>query len=149
MDILDLLKNPQQLNDLIETNSHFIESLPEKTLLKLIEKINKAETLYRIAILRNMKLPPEKEQLLIPFDILSFDYLIRIKKAKWEEFEEKVACRNSLMALKYAQEILKDRFKKAEPLIIKSNYLKEYIKFLNDIKKLDEFKKDYPFIIYE
>jgi hypothetical protein len=149
MDILDLLKNPQQLNDLIETNSHFIESLPEKTLLKLIEKINKAETLYRIAILRNMKLPPEKEQLLIPFDILSFDYLIRIKKAKWEEFEEKVARRNSLMALKYAQEILKDRFKKAEPLIIKSNYLKEYIKFLNDIKKLDEFKKDYPFIIYE
>jgi hypothetical protein len=144
MNVSDLLKNPQQLDNLIETNSRFIKSLPEKTLLKLIEKVNKAETLYKIAILRNIKLPPEKEQLLIPLDIFAFDYLIQVKKDKWREFEEEIALRNSLIALKYAQEILKDRFKEAEPLIIKSSHFKEYIKFLNDIKKLEEFKKDYP-----
>jgi hypothetical protein len=150
MNISDLLKNPQQLDNLIETNSHFIKSLPKKTLLKLIERINKAETLYKIAILRNMKLPPEKEHLLIPFDIFAFDYLIQIKKDKWEEFEKEVALRNSLIALKYAQEILKDRFKEAEPLIIKSSHFKDYMNFLEKIGKLEEFKKDYPLLfIYE
>jgi hypothetical protein len=146
MTVSDLLKNPQQINNLIENNPKFVKSLSKKTLLKLIEKVDNAETIYKIAILKKLKLPSEKEQLLIPFDILAFDYLIQVKKTKWKEFEEKIALRNSLIALRYAQEILKDRFKEAEPLIIKSTHFKEYIKFLTNIKKLEEFKKDYPLL---
>jgi len=144
MNLSNLLKNPQLIEQELRNNYDLIMRLSKKTLLKLIKNIEDPEIIYRVAIYKKIKLPPEKEQILVKFSILAFDYLIKVKKERWIELENIIATSNSQMSLDYAKTILKDRFPLAENLIIKSTHLKEYLSFLKQINKFNEFKKDYP-----
>jgi uncharacterized membrane protein len=74
----------------------------------------------------------------------SFHYADKIIKGRWEKGEDAIAS-DSWSATNYARDVLRDRFKKGEEVIIKDrHYLNEYIKFLKQIGKLDEFLKDHP-----
>ena len=65
-------------------------------------------------------------------------------KGRWKKGEDSISKIDHL-SYKYAKEIIKDRFLKAEETIIKKRtYLKDYMEFLKSINKLEEFLNDYP-----
>jgi lambda repressor-like predicted transcriptional regulator len=76
----------------------------------------------------------------------SFEYAAYILHGPFPKGENAIAT-NSNYSFRYAKEVLNDRFIKGENTIINdpdSTYLKLYVKFLEQIKKLKEFLKDHP-----
>jgi len=77
-----------------------------------------------------------------PRDVLM--YALAVNKKLPEEAEKTIAI-HPLYSVKYAKEVLHDRFLKGEQNIINDkNALSRYIDFLDSIEKLEEFYKDFP-----
>ena len=88
---------------------------------------------------------PKGEEYAIAQDLYASYYYARdVLKGPFPKGEDAIS-ENSELSYAYAQNILKDRFKKGEETIINDKkVLKEYMKFLKQIGKLDEFLEDHP-----
>jgi len=58
---------------------------------------------------------------------------------------EDTIAQDSYYSFAYAQDVLKDRFKKGEGVIIKEKvWLRKYMNLLKKFNKLEEFLRDFP-----
>jgi hypothetical protein len=108
----------------------------------LISKNSKYSLKYAIEIIGGRF---EKGEDAIAQDPLnSLKYALVIMKGRFEKGEASISKRSDTSFI-YASRILKDRFKEGEKVIIKNKtYLQNYIRFLKEIGKLEEFLNDYP-----
>jgi len=109
----------------------------------LLKDADKAKEILEDALVDKNK---ELAELLIPIakdPWLTYGYAYLIKKPVKDEWENIIA-QDPQSSCSYAIDILHKPFIKGEGVIIKSMWLNEYVDFLKEIGKLNEFLKDHP-----
>jgi hypothetical protein len=169
MNISDLLKDPNKAKEVLEKaiNSK------DKELAELLIPIVKDPFLtYRYAneIVKG-KIKNEWEDIIAQDSKISLDYALKVLHDPFPKGEDAIAqdpysayqyaryvlygpfpkgedaiSKDTYFSYGYAKEVLKDRFKKSERTIINGEkyLIKDYMKFLKQIGKLNEFLKDHP-----
>jgi len=168
MDIGDLLKNPDKLKEALRRAIGNNDKKLAETLIPIVRN-PELTYLYAAKIIKG-KIKDEWEDIIAQDDVYSFYYARNILNGPFPKGEDVIAqdpyssyyyakdvlngpfpkgedaiATNRDLPYYYAKEILKDRFRKGEKAIINyGRFLKEYIEFLKEIGKLDEFLKDHP-----
>jgi hypothetical protein len=168
MDVNDLLKDPDKLKKVLRraiwnndkklaeilipivrdprlTYLYAFEIVQDKIKDEWEDIISKdAECAYRYAFYILKGPFPKGEDAISKVSDYSYYYAEEILKGPFPKGEDAIS-RNDKLSYMYAKFILEDRFKKGEGTIIKDKYyLEDYIEFLKQIGKLDEFLKDHP-----
>ena len=147
MDVNDLLKNPDKLKKVLREAIWYNDRKLAEALIPLVKNPH-LTYLYASEIIKG-KIKDEWEDIIAQNEVYSFHYAKNILKGKFEKGEE-VISKSTEYSFHYAQNILKSRFEEGEESIIKDNYyLKNYVEFLKQIGRLDEFLKDHPKIKLE
>jgi len=168
MDIVDLLKNSDKLKEALRRAIRDNNRKLAKILIPLV-KDPYLTYLYAFEIIKG-KIKDEWEDIIAqdpypsyyyakdvlnsPFikgedaiskkSELSYMYVQNILKDRFEKGEEAIS-KSDEYSFYYAKDVLKNRFEKGEETIINDKkVLKEYMKFLKEIGKLDEFLEDHP-----
>jgi len=108
----------------------------------LISKNSKYSLKYALEIIGGRF--EKGEDALAQNSLSSLKYALLIMKGRFEKGEISISKRSDTSFI-YTTRILRDRFKEGERAIIKNKtYLQNYVKFLKEIGKLEEFLNDYP-----
>jgi len=140
MNIADLLKDSNKAKEILD------DALGDKNkeLAEILIPIAKDPYLtYSYAYLINKLIKDEWEDIIAQDSGSSCSYAIDILHKPFIKGENAIA-RDPGYSYYYAIEVLKDRFIKGEKTIIKSKWLNEYVRFLKNKNKLNEFLKDHP-----
>jgi len=168
MNISDLLKDPEKAKEILNLairtqNKELVEILipiakdPYLTCVYAIEMVKgkikdewediiaqDAKNSYSYAEFVLEKPFPKGEDAIAKDPKYSYYYVRDVLRSPFPKGEDAIA-KNPEYSYKYAKYFLKNRFIKGEKEIVKDNYLfKEYVEFLKNIGKLDEFLKDHP-----
>jgi len=168
MNITDLLKDPNKIKKVLWKA---IKDKNKEAAETLISVVKDPELTYEYA--RNIvkgKIKDEWEDIIATNPTYSYRYAEKVLKGPFPKGEDSIAkdywcsyyyayevlkgpfpkgedviAKNPNYSYLYADLILKDRFIEREKAIIRNrNYLKDYMKFLKQIGKLEEFLNDHP-----
>ena len=142
MNISDLLKNPSKAKMVL--NESIIKK--NKELAEMLIPIVKHPYLtyiYAKEIVRG-KIKDEWEEIIAQDPHYSFNYSLYVLRGPFIKGEDAIS-KNAELSYVYAR-LLRNRFIKGEKTIIKINtgFVNDYLWFLREIGKLEEFLKDHP-----
>jgi len=141
MNISDLLKNPSKAKSLLEKA---LENKDKELVEILIPLVKDSRLIYFYALkIAKGKIKDEWEDTIASDPTYSYWYSNNVLKGSFPKGEDIIAT-DHYTAYSYAKNVLKDRFIKGEEAITNSFWVKEYMKFLKEINKLEEFLNDYP-----
>jgi len=168
MNIVDLLKDPNKTREILEDAINKKNKELAEALIPIVKNPWLVER-YAERIVKG-RVKEEWEDIIIQNTHVTHMYVAKIIKGPWPKGEEAIAS-DHINALNYAEnilkgpfpkgeevishfatesylyarKILKDRFIKGEKIIISDLlYLTDYVNFLKEINKLNEFLKDHP-----
>jgi len=168
MNIGDLLKNSDKLKEALRRAIRDNDRKLAEILIPLV-KDPYLTYLYAFEIVQD-KIKDEWEDIIAQDPLISYNYASKVLHGPFPKGEDVIAqdpytsyyyakdalngpfikgedaiSKKSEFSYAYAQNILKDRFEKGEETIIKDKYyLEDYVEFLKEIGKLDEFLEDHP-----
>jgi len=106
------------------------------------EALNSPEKAYNYAFKVKGRFP-EGEPIIAKSPKYAYYYARDVIKERFPKGEPAIA-KDFYFACLYAKFVIKGRFLEGEAVIINSNYFDDYVEFLKEINKLDEFLKDHP-----
>jgi hypothetical protein len=142
MNVIDLLKSKDKVKEILEKALQ----LKNKKLAEFLIPLAQDPYLtYRYAkeIVRG-KVKDEWEDIIAQDPHSSFNYSLYVLKGPFIKGEDAIS-KNAELSYVYAR-LLRNRFIKGEKIIIKVNtgFVNDYLRFLREIGKLEEFLKDHP-----
>jgi len=142
MNIIDLLKDKEKVKKVLEEainkkNKEVVE------ILIPIAQDPKLTYIYAKEIIRG-KIKDEWEEIIAQDPHYSFNYSLYVLRGPFIKGEDAIS-KNAELSYVYAK-LLRNRFIKGEKTIIKINtgFVNDYLWFLREIGKLEEFLKDHP-----
>jgi len=141
MNISDLLKNKDKVIKVLEKA---IDKENKEVAETLIPIVKDPRLTYKYArdIVKS-KIKDEWEDIIIQDADVTYWYVRDVIRDPFPKGED-IMSKDAIVGFYYAENILRDRFIKGEKTIIKSIWLDNYVNFLKEIGKLDEFLKDHP-----